>query len=174
MVLPSHIELINLVHGEDVRNPSRSAISIAAITTNYALAGKKQTVLNKNWKKPSEGFLLINVDAAYNDAKGAGSTGAVIRDAADGFIAAAHSYIPHMVDAANRRERGGWMMAHGRLGLLVGWMMIDGPLGLGIETGILLGLMSRSRFFYFFFFSFLLFIILPHLSLSWNTVEALV
>ena len=28
------------------------------------------------------------------------NTGAVIRDAAGGFIAAAHSYIPHVVDAA--------------------------------------------------------------------------
>ena len=42
---------------------------------------------------------MINVDASYNEAKGAGSTGAVIRDAAGGFIAAAHNYIPHVVDA---------------------------------------------------------------------------
>jgi len=42
---------------------------------------------------------MINVDASYNEAKGAGSTGAVIRDAAGGFIVAAHNYIPHVVDA---------------------------------------------------------------------------
>jgi len=43
---------------------------------------------------------MINVDASYDAAVGVGSTGAVIRDAAGGFIAAAHSYIPHVVDAA--------------------------------------------------------------------------
>lgn len=89
-----------LVHGVDIQNPSRSATSIAAITINYALAGKKHIVLNNNWKKPSEGFLVINVDASYNAAMGSGSTGAVIRDATGGFIAAAHSYIPQVVDAA--------------------------------------------------------------------------
>ncbi|XP_066392735.1 uncharacterized protein [Miscanthus floridulus] len=57
-----------------------------------------EIVLNGNWKKPSEGFLMINVDASYNEAKGAGSTGTVIRDAAGGFIVAAHNYIPHVVD----------------------------------------------------------------------------
>ena len=30
-----------LVHGEDIQNPLRSAMSIASITTNYAVASKK-------------------------------------------------------------------------------------------------------------------------------------
>ena len=57
-------------------------------------------MMNNNRKKPAEGFLMINVDASYDAAVGVGSTGAVIEDAAGGFIAAAHSYIPHVVDAA--------------------------------------------------------------------------
>ena len=57
-------------------------------------------MMNNSRKKPAEGFLMINVDASYDAAVGVGSTGAVIRDAAGGFIAAAHSYIPHVVDAA--------------------------------------------------------------------------
>ena len=83
-----------------IQNPARSAVSIAAISTNYALAIKKTAVVNKNWKRPAEGFQMINVDTSYDATKGAGSTGAVIRDATGSFIAAAHSYIPHVVDAA--------------------------------------------------------------------------
>jgi hypothetical protein len=33
-------------HGEDIQNPSRSALSIAAITTNYAVASKKGAISN--------------------------------------------------------------------------------------------------------------------------------
>jgi len=89
-----------VVHGEEIQNPPRSAVSIAAISTNYALASMKSAVTNNTCKKPAEGLKMINVDASYDAAKGVGSTGAVIRDAAGGFVAAAHSYIPHVVDAA--------------------------------------------------------------------------
>ena len=41
-----------------------------------------------------------NVDAGYDETKGSGCTGAVIRDSTGGFIAASHSYIPHVLDAA--------------------------------------------------------------------------
>ena len=39
-----------LVHGEDIQNPSRSAMSIAAITANYFTAAKKVTVINQGWR----------------------------------------------------------------------------------------------------------------------------
>jgi hypothetical protein len=63
------------------------------------LASKKTAEINKGWRKPSEGILMINVDASFDETKGAGSTGAVIRDSMGGFIAASHSYISHVVDA---------------------------------------------------------------------------
>ena len=76
-------------------------MSIAAITANYKLTSKKTTEINKGWRKPSEGILMINVDAGFDETKGAGSTGAVVRDSTGGFIAASHIYIPDVVDAAN-------------------------------------------------------------------------
>jgi hypothetical protein len=47
------------VHGEEIQNPSRSAMSIAAITTNYFIASKKGVVINQGWRKPSEGYLMV-------------------------------------------------------------------------------------------------------------------
>jgi len=75
-------------------------MSIAAIATNYALAPKKNAAVNQRWVKPSEGFLKLNVDGSFQETTGSGSTGAVIRDASGGFIAAAHSFLPHVLDAA--------------------------------------------------------------------------
>lgn len=42
-----------LVHGEEVQSPPRSALSIAAITTNYFVAAKKGAVINQGWPKSS-------------------------------------------------------------------------------------------------------------------------
>jgi len=48
-----------------------------------------------------EGILKINnVDACFDEVSGSRNRGAVIRDSTCGFIAASHSYIPHVVDAA--------------------------------------------------------------------------
>jgi len=49
-------------HGEDIQNYPRSALSIAAITTNYSVASDKGAVINQAWKKPSERCPTINVD----------------------------------------------------------------------------------------------------------------
>lgn len=43
---------------------------------------------------------MLNIDGGYDEVKGAGSTGAVIRDAGGAFIAASHSYMSHVLDAA--------------------------------------------------------------------------
>jgi hypothetical protein len=55
-------------------------LSIAAVTTNYFVASKKGVVINQGWRKPFEGYLMINVDEAFDDeTKGSGSSGAIIR-----------------------------------------------------------------------------------------------
>ena len=74
-------------------------MSIAAIVTNNALAPKASAVINKKWQKPVEGFLMINVDGSFDETRGIGSTGAVIRDTSGSFIAASYSYISHVLDA---------------------------------------------------------------------------
>jgi len=58
-----------LVHGEDIQNPSRSAMSIVAITANYFTAAKKVTVINQGWRKPSKGYLMINIDGVLTKQK---------------------------------------------------------------------------------------------------------
>jgi high-affinity K+ transport system ATPase subunit B len=63
-------------------------MSIAAITTNYFIASKKVVVINHGWRKPSEGYFIINIDGAFDETKGSGSSGAVIRDSGGAFIAA--------------------------------------------------------------------------------------
>ena len=88
-----------MVHGDEIQIPPRAAISIAAITKNYALAPKTSNVINNKWRKPAKGFLMINVDGSFVETTGDGSTGAVIRDASGGFIAASYSYISHVLDA---------------------------------------------------------------------------
>jgi hypothetical protein len=84
-----------LVHGDTVQNPTRSAMAIATLTTNYQRAVKKMAKKKEGWKKPPEGNLLLNVDASYNQDRGTGSTGAVIRDSSGSFIAAAARFIEH-------------------------------------------------------------------------------
>lgn len=85
-------------HGEPVQRPSRSAVSIIALTSNYNRSQKRVAVVREGWRKPPEGKLMLNVDAAFCEDQGCGSTGAIIRDANGGFIAAVQSFLPHNVD----------------------------------------------------------------------------
>ena len=97
-------------------------MSIAAITTNYALASKDLTMINNKWKKLAEGFLMINVDGSFVETTGDGSTGAVIRDASGGFIATTYSYISHVLDATMAEVfalRDGLLLAQ-QIGSLIG------------------------------------------------------
>jgi hypothetical protein len=80
-------------------------MSIASITTNYAVASKKGALINNGWKKPSDDALMINVGAAFDETMGSGSTGAVIEDSSGGFIVASHSYISHVVMRLWQRYR---------------------------------------------------------------------
>ena len=57
---------------------------------------------------------MINVDAGFDETKGSGSSGAVIRDLSGGFIAASHSFVPYTVDAASAEAyalRNGLLLA---------------------------------------------------------------
>ena len=42
---------------------------------------------------------MLNIDASYDDDRGCGSTGAIIRDGSGGMIAATSTFIFHLVDA---------------------------------------------------------------------------
>ena len=42
---------------------------------------------------------MVNVDASYDENRGSGSTGVIIRDCSGGMIAAANRHISHVVDA---------------------------------------------------------------------------
>ena len=42
---------------------------------------------------------MVNVDAAFDFGTGSGSTGVIIRDEKGQWIAAAHSFLPHVIDA---------------------------------------------------------------------------
>jgi hypothetical protein len=41
---------------------------------------------------------MVNVDTAFDEG-GRGSVGSIIRDSNGSFVAAAHSYVPHLIDA---------------------------------------------------------------------------
>nr|TKW18253.1 hypothetical protein SEVIR_5G420100v2 [Setaria viridis] len=87
------------VHGETVQNIPRSAMAITALTKNYMLAARKVVKVRQGWKKPPVGKVMVNVDAGFDENGGCGSVGSVIRDCSGGFLAAAHSFVLHLVDA---------------------------------------------------------------------------
>ena len=65
---------------------------------------------------------MINVDGSFVETTGDGSTGAVIRDASGGFIAASYSYIFHVLDATMAEAsalRDGLLLAQ-QIGSLIG------------------------------------------------------
>jgi len=74
-------------------------MAIAALTKNYKLATKKSSILRQGWKKPPEGKVMVNVDADFDENGGYNSVGSIIRDCSSGVLAAAHSFVPHLVDA---------------------------------------------------------------------------
>jgi hypothetical protein len=74
-------------------------MAIAALTKNYKLAMKKGSRLRQGWKKPPEGKVMVNVNAALEEDGGCGSVGPIIRESSGGVLAAAHNFVPHLVDA---------------------------------------------------------------------------
>jgi ribonuclease HI len=88
------------VHGENIQTPLRSAMSIMVLAKNYMNVLKKPDAKQREgWKKPLEGKVLVNVDAAFDVDSGKGATGVVIRDCTGGCIACLQTFLPHVVDA---------------------------------------------------------------------------
>jgi hypothetical protein len=46
-----------------------------------------------------ESKVMVNVDATFEEDGGCGSVDSIIRDSSGGVLAAAHSFVPHLVDA---------------------------------------------------------------------------
>jgi len=87
-----------ITHGENVSRPARSDLTIVSLTKNFKMAEGKGLRIRQGWRKPPEGYIMINIDASYDENEGCGSTGVVIRDSSGGMIAATNTYIPHLVD----------------------------------------------------------------------------
>ena len=104
------------VHGESTQTPFTSAMSIAALTSNYVRATRKTSIIRQGWKKPQEEKLMVNVDGAFDTGTGSGSTRVIIRDEKGQWIAAAHSFLPHVIDApmaeANALKEGLMLAQH--------------------------------------------------------------
>ena len=89
-----------LVHGEKVPPNSVAAMSIRVITENNIRALRKSGSIRKSkWSRPKEGFVLINVDASFNEESLSGGIGAIIRDDTGKFIAACNNSISYAADA---------------------------------------------------------------------------
>ena len=104
------------VHGESTQTPFTSAMSIAALTSNYVRATRKTSIIRQGWKKPQEEKLMVNVDGAFDTGTGSGSTRVIIREEKEQWIAAAHSFLPHVIDApmaeANALKEGLMLAQH--------------------------------------------------------------
>jgi len=86
-----------IVHGESVQRPARSGLSIVSLTKNYKQAAGMVTQIRQGWRKPPEDFLMVNVDASYDENRDSGSTGVIIRDCSGDMIVAASRYIPQLM-----------------------------------------------------------------------------
>jgi len=92
-------ERSQLVHGENIQQPSKSGLSIATLTKNYKMATIKGTKERQGWQKPPEKFVKVNIDASFDEGTGNGNTGVIIRDWTGGAIAASHTFLLYLVDA---------------------------------------------------------------------------
>ena len=90
---------------ETIQDADKAAISIRVLATNFvrAYSSKKAERTNDQiWKRPLNGVIKINVDAAFQPETLSGATGAVARDCQGKLIAAANWFLPHInsVDSA--------------------------------------------------------------------------
>jgi ribonuclease HI len=75
-------------------------MNIRVLVMNYMNVSKMPDAKPKEgWKKPLEGNLMVNVDAAFDEDSGKEAMGVVIRDSTGGCIAAMQNFLPHVVDA---------------------------------------------------------------------------
>lgn len=91
-----------LVRGEDVLSPQRTAPAVVALALNYARAMEVKVVPKLNiWLGFLSGQQILNVDAAFSEGEFAGSCGAVIRDHRGNFITAATARLEHVADVVS-------------------------------------------------------------------------
>ena len=73
---------------------------------NYARAAKPASKIRRHgWERPADGFVKLNVDAAFSVDQGRGATGAVIRDDQGRFISASACAISYVEDAPTAEAR---------------------------------------------------------------------
>uniref|UniRef100_A0A0A9BCZ9 RNase H type-1 domain-containing protein n=1 Tax=Arundo donax TaxID=35708 RepID=A0A0A9BCZ9_ARUDO len=105
-------------HGENVQHPQRSVEAIAALVVNYAKARKPNSGIERtSWSKPHEGYVKLNVDAAFSIDKG---SGAIIRDDQGMFLASSCRGVEYVTDAQTAEDlalRDGLILA-GQIGCM--------------------------------------------------------
>ena len=89
-----------LVKGENILAPNRTATAIKVICTNFDRATTLKQPVRKHdhmWKKPTSDVVKMNIDAAFQAVTLSGATGAIAWDGRGNFIAAATWFVPHVV-----------------------------------------------------------------------------
>lgn len=98
-----------LLKGELVQPPPRSALSIQALAMNYVRSNSKSSGIQRHgWQRPPYGMQKLNVDTSFTEDMDEGATGAVIRDASGMFVGASNSFIPIVYDAATAEALALW------------------------------------------------------------------
>ena len=108
-----------LVKGESITSPERTATTIKVLCTNFFRASKTNIPDRKReqmWRKPPRGWVNINVDASFSTETMSGTVGAIARDDRGEFVAAAAWFIPHVITAESTeiqaiRNRA-WLAQH--------------------------------------------------------------
>lgn len=67
---------------------------------------KSSRIRRHGWSKPSEDFVKLSVDAAFDHDRGAGGTGTILCDENGFFLAVSCSDIHFVEDAATTEARG--------------------------------------------------------------------
>jgi ribonuclease HI len=89
-----------MVKGETVSEPFRTAFAIQAITANYVSASSANPIEREHtWKKPAKGEYKLNIDASFRE-NGRGSSGAVLRNDRGEAIAGYAGPLNHVFNAA--------------------------------------------------------------------------
>jgi ribonuclease HI len=86
-------------HGESVKEPTQTAITIGVLYSNYVAAYSPKAKPRKaTWEKPLQEFVKLNVDASFDMNELCGATGAVLRDSKGSFIAASSCKLEYVFD----------------------------------------------------------------------------
>ena len=84
-----------------MKSLSQAAMSIQVLVSSFSKAqGKEIQPRSSTWKRASEGFVSVNVDAKYDINMRSGATGVVIRDDKGRFVGAGSKLIPFALDGA--------------------------------------------------------------------------